>query len=140
MPLSPARQREQYRARKDTGKCGRCGTSLPDGHSFICCDDCRAYGADAYETRVQASLCGRCSADVDDPRYLTCGKCRKEARKRVRARERRLLAEGKCRHCGRQPTRGKTSCARCRKQRAMWATENYHLRKMRENDGASSTT
>lgn len=121
-----AASRNRRQARRESGRCLRCGRR-PPVEGGATCEPCRetrqAAERELYAARRASGLCARCGAPTTD-RGSTCARClaleaergrpeRRNARSRQRYWERR--AASRCTDCNR-PSHGASRCEACAKR------------------------
>ena len=119
--IARERTKRRLHARRDAGRCTRCGRRPPVEGGTVCgpCRDARRTAErEQYGARRAEGLCARCGERTFDGE-ATCGRCaarddRRGPRKNAAARERyaRRRAKWLCTGCG-EPSRGSSRCERC---------------------------
>ena len=119
--IARERSKRRLHARRDAGRCTRCGRRPPVEGATVCepCRDARRTAErEQYAARRAAGLCGRCGQGAFDGESR-CGRCaaledRRGPRKHAAARERYVYRRAKwlCTGCG-KPSRGSSRCERC---------------------------
>ena len=131
MPRKPV-----YDRRISRNMCAECGQH-PAEEGFTCCNACRAERKDSLEKLIALRVCIHCCKAPAADGKQKCADCSTRINRTLRARRERRSADGKCQHCGkRPPSPGRSSCAECRERKARNQREYYHLKRLRNLDGA----
>jgi len=104
--------------------CDMCGVGLPPGRKRYCSGECRRramkeYNREYGERRKAAGLCRYCGLAAT-PGRATCGSCRGEYRRRMKARVAEWRRDGVCGRCGRARRPGRRYCHLCLEYMRAW--------------------
>ena len=133
--IARERSKRRLHARRDAGRCTRCGRRPPVEGSTACepCRDARRQSdREQYAARRAAELCRRCGRTTFDG-DSQCVRCaarddRRAPRSNAAARERyaRRRAKWRCTSCG-EPSQGSSRCERCARRSYVRSGEHRGL-------------